>query len=187
MSLQQWVETHSTAQTAGTALSNSVAATTLLPAQAKFTLPANFFSVPGKQIRITAAGRLSNIVTTPGTFTFDLRFGATVVWNGGAAQLSTTAHTNLPWWLDVILTLRAVGSAANLMGQGKVHGQPFSLTAVADSTTTVPTLMLPNTAPAVGNNFDAGASQVVDLFGTFSIANAGNGITLEQYSLQSLN
>lgn len=190
MSKQSWVETLATAQAAGTALNNSTSATSLLTggaAQARFTLPANHFDYVGRQLYIRAAGRLSNIVTTPGTLTIDVRFGGTVVFNGGAMQLSTTAHTNLPWWLEIWLTCRTVGASAVVMGQARMSGQPLSLTAVADSTTTPANLLAPNTAPAVGNTFDAGASQIVDLFATFSIANASNGITIEQYMLQSLN
>lgn len=190
MSRQSWVETLTTAQAAGTAVGNSTSATSLLTggaAQAKFVLPANHFDYVGRQLYIRAAGRLSNVVTTPGNLTFDVRFGGTTVFNGAAMALSTTAHTNLPWWLEIWLTCRTVGSSAVLMGQARTSGQPLSLTAVADSTTTPATLLAPNTAPAVGNTFDAGASQIVDLFSTFSVANAANTITLEQYMLQSLN
>lgn len=190
MSKQSWVETLVTATAVGTAVTNTVTATSLLTgtaAQAKYTLPANHFDYVGRQIYIRAAGRLSNVVTTPGNLTFDVRFGGTVVFNGAAMAMSTTAHSNLPWWLEIWLTCRTIGSTANLMGQARVSGQPLSLTAVADSTTTPATLLAPNTAPTVGNNFDATVSQQVDLFSTFSVANASNSIQLEQYMLQSLN
>lgn len=187
MSFQSWQETLIVAQQAGTALTNTVTATSLLPGHAKYQLPAQFFGVPGKQVKILAAGRLSNLVTTPGTLTIDVRLGATVVWNGGAMILSTTAHTNVPFWLEIMLTCRAVGGASNLMGQGCMTSQALSLTSVADSTTTPATLLLPNTAPAVGNNFDGAATQIVDLFGTWSVANAANSITVEQFSLVAAN
>lgn len=187
MSFQTWQETLIVAQSAGSALSNSTTATTLLPGHAVTTLPAGYFATAGKQLKVLAMGRLSNLVTTPGTLTLDVRFGGTVVFNGAAMQLSSTAHTNVPWWLEILLTCRTVGGSANLMGQGRMTSQALSLTAVADSTTTPATLLLPNTAPAVGTNFAATSTQQVDLFGTFSIANAANAITLEQYSLISMN
>lgn len=173
-----------TMQVDGPSLSNSNAATSLLAAP-KYTFNTCFFQI-GSAVRIKGAGRLSNIVTTPGTFTLDVRFGGTVVFNGGAMQLSTTAHTTLPFTFEILLTCRAIGTSANLMGQGFASGQPLSLTAVADSTTTVATLMLPNTAPAVGNNFDSSATQQLDVFGTFSIANAGNLAQLHQVWLESV-
>jgi hypothetical protein len=191
MSLQTWQETLITAQVDGPSLSNSAAATSILPFGAKITLPNNYFSAIGKALRIKAACRLSNIVTTPGTLTLDVRFGSTVIFNGGAMQLSTTAHTTLPLWVEILLTCRAISTAtqvaANLMGQGIAISQCLSLTAVADSTTTPATLLIPNTAPAVGSSFDSTATQQVDLFATFSIANAGNLIQLHQYTLEALN
>jgi|SRR5579872_2973477 len=182
-----WVGTLITAQGAGASLSSSASATSILPAQAKYTLPNNFWDHVGQEMRISGMCDVSNIVTTPGTLTLDIRFGGTVVFNGGAMQLSTTAHTTLPLWFEIYLTLRATGSSANLMGQGRATSQTLSLTAVADSTTTPATLLMPNTTPAVGTNFDATASQQVDMFATFSISNAANLIQLQTYRVESLN
>lgn len=191
MSNQSWNEVLITAQTDGTALNTSTTATSILPAAARCTLPANSLYI-GKQFRISAMCRLSNIVTTPGTLTLDVRMGPTsniVVFNGGAMQMSTTAHTNVPLVFEALLTCRAIGAStsANFMGQGWALSQALSLTAVADSTTTPAHLLAPNTAPAVGTGFDSTVAMVVDLFATFSVSNAGNGITLHQYSLAALN
>jgi hypothetical protein len=180
-----------TMQAAGPALTASLTATSLLNPQAKITLPANFFAYIGQKLKIYASGQLGNIVTTPGTLTIDLRTaGGIVLWNGGAMQLSSTAHTTLPFWLEADLTLRALGTGAeptaNFMGQGRMTAQALSLTAVADSTTTPATLLLPNTTPAVGSNFDSTATQTLDLFGTFSLNNA-NAITVQQYEVLSPN
>ena len=45
--------------------------------------------------------------------------------------------------------------------------------------------MAPNTAPAVGTNFDATAALQLDLFAKFSVSDAANAITLMQYEVQS--
>jgi|SRR6185437_1372093 len=186
MSRQRWQETLISAQVAGSSLSNSSSATSILPSQAKFVIPANFLNDIGTGLRIRSFGQVSNIVTTPGTLTLDFRLGGTVVFTTGAMQLSTTAHTNVPFRLDVDLVLRASGSASNFMGQGLFFSQAANISG-ADSTTGHSFLMAPNSAPAVGNNFDATASQPADLFATFSIANSGNAITLQMYTLESLN
>lgn len=191
MSLQSWQETLIQANVDGTALASSTSATSLLPPAARFTMPANFLRI-GSMFRVKVAGRLSNIVTTPGTFTLDVRMGPTsniVVFNGGAMQLSTTAHTNVPFVAEIMLTCRAIGNStnANFMGQGWALSQALSLTAVADSTTTPAHLLIPNTAPAVGTGFDSTVAMVVDVYGTFSISNAANAFTLHQYSLEALN
>ena len=189
MSMQTWQETLVAAQVAGSTLTNSTTATSLLPTHAKIVLPSNFFNAPGKAIRVKIAGQISNVVTTPGTLTLDFRLGSVVAFNGGAMQLSTTAHTTVPFIAEFLLTARAVGggTSANLMGQGFLTSQAVSLTAVADSTTTPATLLLPNTTPAVGTGFDSTASQQIDLFGTFSVASASNAITIQQFIVESLN
>lgn len=182
-------ETLVTAQADGATLTNTVTATSLLPTPAKFVLPSNFFWVPGKKLRITAAGRISTVVTSPGNFTFDVRFGSTIVFNGGASALNIVAQTNATWDLEINLTCRTIGqtTVATVLGVGKLITRA-SLNAPAVGTTTgVGTVLLPDTAPVAGTGFDSTATQAVDLFGTFSTANAANSITLHQYSLESLN
>jgi hypothetical protein len=186
MSLQRWQETLIVAQGDGTQLSNSTSATSIIPAQAKLTFPANYFGDVGKTMRIRAAGRISNVVTTPGTLTLDLRLGGTVVFNGGAMQLSTTAHTNVPWEWEVILTQRVTGASANFMGQSRWFSQAANVSG-ADSTTSHSYVMAPNTAPAVGTTFDATAAQQLDLFATFSVATNPTNLTLHQFIVESLN
>jgi hypothetical protein len=184
MSLQTWQEILVSAQVDGSALTNSTTATSILPAAAKLVLPANYFSI-GKVLRVRAFGRISNVVTTPGNLTLDVRFGSTVVFNGGTVSLNTTAKTNVSWALDAMVTCRAIGSgtSANLMGQGMWTSE--SVVGAAAGTTL--TASLPASAPAVGSGFDSTATQVVDLFATFSVANASNSIQLHQYTLESLN
>jgi len=179
-----------TAQGDGTALTNSTTPTSLLPT-GKFVLPSNFFGVAGKKLRISAQGRISTVVTTPGNLTFDVRLNATpiVVWTGGASALNIVAQTNATWDLQIDLTCRTIGAgtSATLMGVGKWTSRA-SLNAPAVGTTTgVGTVLLPDTAPVVGTGFDSTAANVVDLFATFSVASASNSIQLHQYSLESLN
>lgn len=185
MSVQTWQETLITAAADGTAVT-AAAATTLLPAAAKCTLPANFFDRVGKQLRVQATGRISSLITTPGTARFDIRFGGTVVFDGLAILLDTVAgHANVGWVLDILLTLRVIGSAANLMGQGVWTCEDI-LGVPATAPKGVLSAILPwNSAPAVGSNFDATATQQVDLF--FTQTAATGSITLHQFSVISPN
>ena len=187
MSLQTWQETLIAAQVDGTALNTSTTATSILPASAKFTLPTNFFQI-GRVLRIRASGRISNIVTTPGTLTLDVRLGSVVAWNGGAVNLNVVAKTNVSWDLEVLLTCRSIGSgtSAALMGIAKfisesVVGSPVNTAGGSGM------LVLPVSAPAVGTGFDSTATQQVDLFAKFSVSDAANSIQLHQYILESLN
>lgn len=193
MSLQTWQETLINTSVDGAALTNTVTATSILggvgtgASQAKITLPANFMYV-GRMLKVTAHGRISTLTAAPGTLTLDIRFGGTVVANGGAMSLNVNAKTNVPWALEWILTCRAIGSGttANLM-----HMATWTSEAVIGSP--IPTaggvgnLLLPVSAPAVGTGFDSTAAQTIDLFGTWSVANAANSIQLHMYKCECLN
>ena len=187
MSGNNWISTLVASQADGTALANSTTATSILNAADVFTLPNNFF-LPRKKLRLRASGRISNIVTTPGTLTLDVRLGSIVVFNGGAMALNIVAKTNVTWDLVIEMICRAVGSgtSANLLGTGKwgsesVIGSPLPSVGGAGS------LLLPASAPAVGNGFDSTAAQALNLFATWSVANAGNSIQLHNFSLEDMN
>lgn len=184
MSSNSWWQTLITASVDGTALT-AAAAASCLPGAAKFTFPAALLKV-GDQFRITASGRISCVVTTPGTARFDVRFGSTVVFDSLAMNLNTTAQTNAPWWLDLLMTCRAIGSGtgATMFGMGTwesvaVVGSP-AITAGGSGG-----LVLPNaTAPAVGSGFDSTVSNVIDLFFTQTVATGS--LTLHEFNLSYL-
>lgn len=190
MSLNTWVETLVTQQAAGTAMNTYTTAKSVINAQALYTLPPGFWSI-GKSLEIDVQGAISNIVTTPGTITMQVMLGPTaniIAFTTGAMQMSTTAHTLLPFWLRIKLICRAVGAStsANLMGQAVIESQTVSVSG-ADATTGHALLLAPNTAPAVGTGFDSTTSSILDFWAGFSISNAGNGITIHQYSVKSIN
>jgi hypothetical protein len=185
MPSQGWQQTLITAQADGTALT-AAAAASCIPASAKFTLPANFFSYLGQQLLVKASGRISSLITTPGTARYDVRFGANVVADSQAILLDTVAaHTNVGWYLELLLTCRVLGTAGNLMQSGSWVCEDI-LGVPATAPKGVVTALLPwNAAPAVGANFDTTTTQVVDLFFTQTVATGS--MTLHQYSLISLN
>lgn len=188
MSKQGFTETLVSQQAAGTLFNTYTSAKTVLNAQSLWTLTPGWWEL-GKVMRITVAGALSNIVTTPGTVTFQVMHGSTVVFTTGAIQLNATAHTLLPFWLDILLTCRAVGSgsSAQLMGMGKVTGIQFTKTAAqTDAVNTQGEFSSPATAPALGTGFDSSVANVLDFWTGFSINDAGNGVQLAQYIVESL-
>lgn len=181
-----WHECLIEAQGDGSALSASTTPTSILPAAAKITLPPGFFRRVGQRVRVLAHGRISTVVTTPGTMTFETKFGSTVVATTGALALNIVAKTNVAWELDWYMTCRAVGASANLMHQAKwfseaVIGSPLPSAGGSGL------LFGPASSPAVGTNFDSTASQVVDLFSTWSVNSGSNSITLHQFTFDSLN
>lgn len=183
MSNQGWVETLVSAAVDGPALTASTTATSLIPTAKKWTLGNQFWSVE-KVLRVSGRGRISNIVTTPGTLTLDVRLGAVIAFNGGAIPLNTTAKTNVSFEFEVDLVCRTIGAgtAATVLGIGSftaesVFGSPVG---AANSA------MLPASAPAAGSGFDATSALTVDIFGAWSLSNA-NSIQLHHFMLQSLN
>jgi hypothetical protein len=194
MSLQTWQETLVSQQAAGTLLNTFTTAKSIINPQATYITPSGFWQI-GKMLRITAMMGISNIVTTPGTITFQVQVGpafpATIAaFTTGAIQLNATAHTTLPAWLQILLTCRSVGSGTGcqLMGQASIVGIMPTVTAgQVDGVNTQAILMAPATAPALGTGFDSTVANVLDLFGAFSISNAGNGVQVQQYMVESLN
>jgi hypothetical protein len=189
MSAQGWQETFATLQVDGPALNTSTTPTSLLngatthaAGAARYTLPAGFFATPGKALRVTAKGRISTF--TSGTLTLDVRLGAVVAWNGGA-QVLVVSLTNKSFIMDVLLTCRTIGSGT--IGTLFGIGQFTSPAAVGSTGGVANTMLLPDNTPAVGTGFDTSVSQLVDLFGTWSVSNAANSIQLHEYTLEAIN
>lgn len=180
---QSFMESIVEAQVDGATLS-AAAAASALPAAAKFTLPTNFLNRIGKQLLIKAHGRQS-LNATPGTIRWRVLFGATAVFDGIAMVMDTAGYTTKPWTLEILLTCRAIGTAANFIGAGN-----YTYTGLAGTPATPPkgslVALLPwDATPAVGSNFDSTATQQVDLEYTPSLGTAS--MTLHGYSLLTVN
>lgn len=189
MSDQTWHETIASQDAAGTLFNTYTTSKSVINAQALYTTIPNKTFRPGRRFAIDVQGAISNIVTTPGTLTFEVKVGSVIAFTTGAIQLSTTAHTTLPFWLRIKLTCRAVGAgtSANLMGQAVIESRTVKATAVADGTETHAVLMAPNTAPAVGTGFDSTIANIWDFWAGFSISDAGNGVQIQQYEVVAEN
>src|SRR6202166_9771 len=84
----------------GTALASSTTETSILPNSGyECTLGAGRLKI-GAAIMFAFSGRISTVVTTPGTLTLTLRFGSIDVFSSGALPLNVTAQTNVPWALS---------------------------------------------------------------------------------------
>lgn len=174
MSSNTWNQTLITAQVDGAALAGTTAGS-LLPAAAKFTMPAGLLKI-GDKLRIEASGRITT-GATPGTWLPEVRAGAsTVIFSGGTSGTLVASITNLTWRLSIELLVRGIGTAATILGTGVLQSAALSAT--------VPILLLPASAPVVGTSFDSTASFVLDLFSTFS--QAGTSATLHQFELTYL-
>lgn len=166
----------------GAALASSTTQTSILPAVRKVAaLPVGYFDRIGRVLAFMFSGRISTVVTTPGTLTLTVRLGSVDVFSSGAMTLNTTAQTNVNWTFEGELICRAIGASTSTTLFPK--GCRFSSHAVIGSP--APTAggggvhMLPyNAAPAVGSGFDNSAAQAIDIMATWSVSNASNSIQM---------
>lgn len=191
MSMQSFQEILATQRAAGTLFNTYTTSKSVINTTELITLPPNWWYV-GRSIRITAVGAISNLATTPGTLTMEVKLGPTaniVAFTTGAMQMSTGTHTLAPFRAEIWLTCRAIGATttANLMGQGHITSQAIVQGASGDSVITHGTLMGPATAPAVGTGFDSTTASILDFWTGFSTSSASNGIQLQQYFVEALN
>jgi hypothetical protein len=177
-------------QAAGTLLNTFTTAKSVINSQAVLQLPPGFFNTIGQVMRVQVMGGISNIVTTPGTITFQIMLNSTpiIVFTSGALQLNATAHTTLPFVFDATLTLVSVGggTSAAFMGMGTVSGTMFTITAAqVDAVNTTGIFQCPVTAPANGTGFNSTVQNQLDFWAGFSTSNAGNGIQVNQYTVSA--
>lgn len=179
MSFPQYPLVLASASADGAALTASTTATSILHGSGKATIPAGSLQV-GSVIKATLRGRMSNVVTTPGTLTLDMRFGSVVISSLGALNLNTTANTNASFEAEIIAVIRALGTgtSANALVTARVTSRCL-VGSAAVAAGGNQTIILPDTAPAVGTGFDSSASQLVDVFATWSLNNA-NSIQVHQ-------
>jgi hypothetical protein len=164
----------------------AAAAASALPTNLPTTLPAGYWQV-GRAWRLRASGRISCVVTTPGTARFDLRFGGTVVFDTLAMPLNIVAKTNVPWILDVMLVCRAAGSgtSSNLIGQGFWLSEASINTAVPATGPGPGGQIVPyNTAPVVGGGFNCQSALTLDFFFTQTVATGS--MTMHQFMIEQL-
>jgi hypothetical protein len=184
MSVGYW-ETLASVSGDGTALTAASRAS-LLQGSAKsglYTLPANKLRI-GDVLKLRAGGRISCVVTTPGTALFDLSagVGGTAFFSTTAIPLNIVAKTNVPWILDVELIVRSVGNTATFFPQGFWLSEAALNVAVPSTGPGPGGNTLPyNTAPAAGTSVDLSVANIIDFNFTQTVATGS--ITLHTYTL----
>jgi hypothetical protein len=187
MSLGYW-ETLASIPADGTALT-AAARASMLQGGAKpglYTLQPNKLRI-GDCLRLRAFGRISNVVTTPGTARFDLSagVGGTAFFDTLAMPLNIVAKTNVMWNLLVEGIVRAIGSTANIFWSGAWLSEASINTALPATGPGPGGQNVPyNTAPVVGANFDHSVAQILDFNFTQTVATGS--VTLHGYILSLL-
>lgn len=185
MSLGYW-ETLASINGDGTALTAAARASLLQGASGKqglFTLRSNILRV-NDVLHLRASGRVSCVVTTPGTARWDLSAGVagTAFMDTLAIPLNIVAKVSVPWILDMEGIVRAIGNAANIFWQGfwlseAALNVALPATGPGPGGNTLPY----NTAPVVGANFDHTIDNIIDFNWTQTVATGS--VTLHNYAL----
>ena len=190
MSLQTWQETIVQSVTDGPTLT-AAARASCIPTANRVVLPNNYFYV-ARTLKISMSGRISSLITTPGTARFDVCLGAagtTIIFDSLAILLDTVAaHTTVAWFLELELICRAVGATTlTTFFPGKALWTCEDILGVpAIAPKGVLSAVLPwNTAPAVGAGMDNTAASALDVFFTQTVATGS--LTVHNYRVDVLN
>jgi len=178
------VQVIASSYTDGPALT-AAAAASCVPTYFPTTLPAGYWQI-GRMWRVILTGRISVVISTPGTLRWDVRLGGVVAADTLAVLGNIVAKANVGFFLEGILTCRAVGSgtSANLMNQWQLITEAIINTALP---TTGPGggYALPwNTAPVVGTGFNSQSALTLDIFFT-QTASTGS-MTVHQALIEQL-
>lgn len=185
MSRQFWSETLVWSTANGTTISNSTAEALVFP---NVTIPANYMQ-DGRSLEMSAMGKFSNVVTTPGTLIFRLRWGGltgTVLAQSEAIALSATAQTDIMFRIHLEIITRINGATGSLLAMGRAD-----LAAQLAASNNQPNFM----GSAGGGSTDTPAAVTVDLSADtalaltaqFSVATNPTNLTGMQYLIKALN
>jgi hypothetical protein len=167
-----------------TAVTNTTTEGDMLTAVDVPVLPAKYLYA-GRLVKFTLFGRVSTVVTTPGTITFRLRYGTlaagTVVLLSKAQRPKTTVSTTMAALVEMTLISRGDFSAAAptlAWGQNALANTIGDAQAVQES-------LWPDTPAAV--NIDSTASAALRPTIQFSVATATTSWTTHAAFLESKN
>lgn len=172
----------------GPRLVSSSAETSLL-APPRLVIPAGYLT-QGRGLRIRAQGRVSCIVTAPGTLSFafylteQVTQGRIKVIDGGAMPLNIVAKVDVGWELDVLAVVRGYREFSTFMWSGRWASEAL-IGAALPAAGGVGVRVLPASGMAAGAAFDATKAHELDFTAAFSVSNAGNGITLHQMIVEA--
>lgn len=123
---------------------------------------------------------ISNVVTTPGTVTFRVRWGGvagTVLANSGAISMDTTARANFSGHLRAVVLWRSIGSAGSAFCQGLVLLNNVPVGAAADPQGIYFMGSAGENVPAVVASLDTTTAKDLSVTAQFSVATATTQLT----------
>jgi hypothetical protein len=162
----------------GAQILNTTTETIICP---DFTFSANDNRVyPGAAFNIRCWFDVSNVVTTPGTVRFRIRWGGvagTVLADSGAISMDTTARANFSGSLMADLIWRTIGSAGSAFCMGLVTLNNVPVGAAADPQGLYHMGSAGENVPAVVSSLDTTTSKALSVTAQFSVSTATTQLT----------
>lgn len=159
-----------------TQISNTTSETIMVP---DYPVGAGVF-FPRRTLRGSVRGKMSNVVTTPGTITFRVRLGpltlsTTNVATTGAIALDPVARTDFSWAFNFEIVCRTAGTGGTAMTMGQA-------TISNPATGAEFTYMLPASA-AASATVDTTVANILSVSAQFSVATNPTNLTAQMYLL----
>lgn len=170
-------------------IADTNAASLLVPL---ITVPANFMTA-GRAMRATLAGTVSNVVTTPGTLTFSVRWGGTSATTGTVLAISAgmnqtaVATTDVGWWLTWNMVCMSAGTAGVIQCTGTSHRANRLVAAAGDA---IPDLIPADDASlgySTPNTINTTVDSNLAFIAKFSVNTSGTNIQCYNFILEALN
>jgi hypothetical protein len=152
-----------------------------------FTFAADYMEV-GDAFKYTLLFEQSTVITTPGTYTYRLRWGGaagtSLAASGAFAPDPTAASTSLALMVEYWLVVRSVGSAGSMLAMGRLTPNDFDDASATALKGNLDMMAFPNTPAAVGS-LDTTTAKALSPTVTPSVATGS--ITTHIAILESLN
>lgn len=177
--IQQQMSATIYSATATALVANSVTETSIIPTGVGTkTIPANFFA-PGKSVRIRGGG-IFGTLASPGTLTFKLKLGSTVI--ASSVLTPPVSGVNNALAIELLLVCRAAGGSGGILPDGRMILANY--VGATGSGSRVSADMNNLSAPVT---VDTTASQVLDLTATWASASATNTLSVAALVIEVLN
>ena len=124
-------------------------------------LGGQYFSRPGKKIRIRLFGRITTALT-PGNLTIGILYGTGADANGvvlasSAATALVASQTNLSWGMEAFIHCRSIGSTGTLFVSGFCRFNPAVIASTGQP------IMIPASAPVVSAACDLTTALIISV------------------------
>jgi hypothetical protein len=155
------------------------------------TLAADYMEV-GDAFKYTLLFSWSSVITTPGTFTFRLRWGGVggtaLATSGAFAPDPTAASTSVTGMVEYYLVVRSIGSAGSMFAIGRLWpGGDFDDASATTLKGNLDMVMVPSSAPAAVGSLNTTTAQALSPTVQFTVSGSTTNLTTHIAILESLN